>query len=309
MPSSSDNPVVERARPLLGTLVAIRVSCDSQENAHGHAHAHAAINSAFDEIALVHRSMSFHDPSSDVSRMNRESIHHAVPVHPLTFEVLETARELAARSNGCFDVTIGAELTHWGFLPLPSQSTPSHGSWRDIELLAESRSVRFHRPLWIDLGGIAKGYAVDRATQRLREQGVTQTVVNAGGDLRVQGPSIERVRLAVDHDDEDGDHSLTVNEMSVLELQDGSVASSYGLRNRRWHAGAYRGPHVDASQRIPAPTDRFVCVIAPTCMIADALTKVVMTQGGASAGLLQHYGATAHLHDVAGEGRGGWQTI
>jgi thiamine biosynthesis lipoprotein len=309
MPLCSASPLVERARPLLGTLVAIRVSSLSPLHEHD---AHEAIDAAFDEVALIHRCMSFHDPASDVSRMNREAVHRPVPVHPLTFEVLQTALDVAARSAGCFDVTVGAELVDWGLLPHPAGApqVDPRGSWRDIELLPNAH-VRFQRPLWIDLGGIAKGYAVDRATLRLRQQGVAQSVVNAGGDLRTQGPSVERIRLQLDSSGDDDLHDDLHHhpnpKMPVLELEDGSAASSSGHRDRRWHRDRFHGPHVDiaGARRAPARTDRFVCVVSQTCMIADALTKVVMAQGRQSAHVLRQFGATAYLHD-ADEG---WQLI
>jgi thiamine biosynthesis lipoprotein len=300
MPSCSDTPIVERARPLLGTLVAIRVH-PSRSRTQEYVHAHQAIDAAFDEVAHVHRCMSFHDPASDVSRLNREALHRPVPVDPLTFDVLQTAREIASRSDGCFDVSIGAELVEWGLLPQPLAShAQPRGTWRDVELLADGR-VRFHHPLWIDLGGIAKGYAVDRATQRLREQGVEHSVVNAGGDLRVQGPTAERVHLQVD--------APRTRGTPVIEVAEGSVASSCGRGDRRWHAGEYRGPHVDGARRVPARTDRFVCVIADRCMIADALTKIVMARGAASAGVLRRYEAVAYVHDADTDANEGWLTI
>jgi thiamine biosynthesis lipoprotein len=262
--------------------------------------AHEGITAAFDEITKIHRLMSFHEPASDVSRLNRDALHRPVAIDPLTREILEIAADLATRSEGAFDVAIGGDLAAWGFLPPPGPSESLNGSWCDIELLADG-GVRFHRPLWIDLGGIAKGYAVDRAIERLREHGVTQAVVNAGGDLRVHGPSVERINVRVDSDDA----PEAMRRVPVIEIEEGSVASSCGHRDRRHHAGRVRGPHVDDVHRTPASTSRFVCVTGPTCTLADALTKVVMTQGRQSASVLRHYDATAYLHDAAE----GWHIV
>jgi thiamine biosynthesis lipoprotein len=191
-------------------------------------------------------------------------------VHPYTFEVLQWALAMGARSGGCFDISVGAELVDWGLLPRPADARcRPEGSWRDIELRADGR-VSFHRPLWIDLGGIAKGYAVDRAVERLRQWGAAQAVVNAGGDVRVDGQQAERIGLELE---------FPVNPMPVIELTDGSVASSSGHRH------------------VPANTQRFVCVVADRCVVADALTKVVMAEGPGSAGLLREFGAAAHVHD------------
>jgi thiamine biosynthesis lipoprotein len=169
------------------------------------------------------------------------------------------------------------------------------GSWRDIELRKDGR-IAFHRPLWLDLGGIAKGYAVDQAAECLRRLGAKQAVVNAGGDLRAHGRRWERVGLKVEP---------LAGSVPVIEVRDGSVASSSGHRNGRWRGGRLCGPHIHGVRRSPAPTDRFVCVVAERCIVADALTKVVMAEGPRSRDLLGRFGASAHLHDP----QRGWQHL
>ncbi len=274
--------VTERAQPWLGTLVSIRVQGLAKREAH------RAIQAAFGEIAAVHRLMSFHDRESDLSRLNRAGIGDAIDVHPYTYEVLQQTIELSAATRGCFDVTVGAELVAWNMLPrpMPAGEMP-HGSWKDIKLLGSYR-VALHRPVWMDLGGIAKGFAVDLATDCLRRRGALQTIVNAGGDIRVSGNHAESIQLSAESAE---DH------MAVLELMDGSVASSIGRLHRRWQGGRFRGPHVDGVHRTPALTDRFVCVTAERCMIADALTKVVMVQGEESAAILRRFDASAYFKD------------
>lgn len=289
MTSSSDSCVyhwVERAQPWLGTLVSLRVEGLPGETAH------RAIAAGFEEIAAIHRLMSFHDPGSDVSRLNRGEAGRPIEVHPYTYQVLQQAMEFSAESVGCFDVAVGADLVKWKLLPAIAGAVGTgrvvrQGSWRDMELLPGNQVV-FRRPLCVDLGGIAKGFAVDRATQCLLKYGALQTVVNAGGDIRVQGKEAEPISLGV-KDSED--------RMPVLELFNGSVASSSGHLQRRRHGGGFRGPHVDGVRRTPAPTDRFVCVIAERCMVADALTKIVMILGGKSAPVLRRFGASAFFHD------------
>ncbi len=276
---------IERARPLLGTTVSVRV--------HGlaKADAHRAIDEAFEEIALVHRLMSFQQPESDVSRLNHDACERTQDVHPATFEVLHWAREIAEASEGCFDITVAAKLVEWGILPAPhSRHAPDpHANWRDIEL-GEDFSVRFRRPLWIDLSGIAKGYAVDRAIETLRRHGATQACVNAGGDLRIYGAESEAVALRRD--------SPATEEMPFLEIENAAVASSSGHIERRGHEGGIVGPHVDGRDGGAVPTDRFASVVAESCVIADALTKPVLILQEASGALLRRFGASAHLYDA-----------
>jgi thiamine biosynthesis lipoprotein len=260
------------------------------------AEAHAAIDAAFADVAVIHRLMSFHDADSDVSRLNREGARQAVQVHPWTYCVLEEAQRFSFASDGYFDISVGAELVDWELLPHPAGATGvPEGSWRDIELLPGNRVV-FHRPLWIDLGGIAKGFAVDQATDRLRTHGALDIVVNAGGDIRVQGAIAEPIRLGA---------ASTADTMPVLELSEGSIAGSRGYRQRHWYDGRWWGPHVNAITRAPASTDRFVCVLAERCMVADALTKVVMAVGAGSANLLREFSASAYMHDPSD----GWKVL
>jgi thiamine biosynthesis lipoprotein len=290
MNSCSNRRIIERAQPWLGTLVSVRVEGLPETEAH------SAIDAAFAEIAAVHRLMSFHDAGSDVSRLNHEAARHSVEVHPWTYRVLEEAQRFSGASEGCFDISVGAELVNWELLPRPAGATAfPEGSWRDIELLPGNQ-VTFHRPLWIDLGGIAKGFAVDRATERLNACGALHSVVNAGGDIRVQGEVAEPIRLGADP---------SADAMPVLELTDGSVAGSSGHRNRRWHGGHWRGPHVDGIGRTPTSTDRFVCVVAEQCMVADALTKVVMAKGSECADVLRAFGASAYIYDLSD----GWKVL
>jgi thiamine biosynthesis lipoprotein len=253
---------------------------------------------AYAEVALVHRLMSFHEADSDVSRLNREAFLRPVQVHPHTFDVLHCALLVARASGGVFDISVARQLVAWGILPAPA-ATPlpdAEASWRDIELGPEC-TLRFHRPLWIDLGGIAKGFAVDRAIEAMAPAMAPQCVVNAGGDLRVAGAAKERVVLDAERE-RDAD-------VPVLEIENASVASSSGVRDRRRHAGRAAGAHVHG--RTGAATGRrsFVSVLAPTCMIADALTKVVLAQRMRAAPVLERFGAVAYWHNV----RLGWRAV
>ena len=146
----------------------------------------AGIDAAFEAVASVHRLMSFHEPDSDVSRLNRLASVHPVSVDPWTYEVLRIAVELHFRSRGAFDITIAPDLQALGLLPglgEGSRDVPEARSANQVELLGD-KMVRFAGPgIRIDLGGIAKGFAVDRALDALRGFGIVNGLVNAGGDL------------------------------------------------------------------------------------------------------------------------------
>jgi thiamine biosynthesis lipoprotein len=272
-------------RPLLGTLVAIRVY-DLPEDA-----AHRAIDAAFAEIAATEQIMSFHRPDSDVSRLNREAYCEPVRVSPHTLLVLQLAQYFAAATNGVFDITTAAQLVDWGLLPRPDGLVPPdpHASWRDI-LVCTNGEVSFSRPLWVDLGGIAKGYAVDRAIVSLARHRVRRCCVNAGGDLRVLGAPAERIALRT--------AGRPAPLAAVVDLENGSLASSGASL-----ANLPLVPHVDGSNRRPVPSGQFVCVVAESCAVADALTKPVLALGARCVAVLRRFGATAHFLGADG----GWR--
>src|ERR1700681_90849 len=159
-PMETDCDSIRRAKPLLGTFVEIQAS------GAGKADLNAGIDAAFDAVAKVHRLMSFHEPDSDVSRLNQFACSHPVSVDPWTYEVLRMAMDLHFRSKGAFDITIAPVLQSLGLLPGSGEGSPSVRQARSshqVELLGD-KMLRFARPgIRIDLGGIAKGFAVDRA--------------------------------------------------------------------------------------------------------------------------------------------------
>jgi thiamine biosynthesis lipoprotein len=281
-----------RARPWLGTIVDIRV------RGLGERHALRAIDAAFDEVAAIHALMSFHDPESELSRLNRCAVEISTPVGSRMREVLDLALTIARESDGRFDPTVAADLVDWGFLPVPRGDRPPEpgACWRDVRL--DDDLVRFARPLWIDLGGIAKGYAVDRAIERLLREGATDACVNAGGDLRMIGPESEVVHLRLSG-------AASTSWLPAMELRDISVASSSGHLERRRRGARWIGPHVHGRLRQPVGVNSSVSVVAVRCAVADALTKVVLADRRFAKRFLPRYDATALTHD----GRGGWRIV
>jgi FAD:protein FMN transferase len=172
---------------LLGTFVEIQTFGTNFAKLEG------AVDAAFLAIAQVHRLMSFHDPESDVSCMNRDACSKLVRVHLWTWRILKSGQEFARDTDGIFDVTTARQLLKWNYLP-NNHARIGSGTWRDI-VLENNCKIRFRRPLILDLGGIAKGFAVDRAVEVLKHNRVIAGIVNAGGDLRVFGSASQLVHL------------------------------------------------------------------------------------------------------------------
>ncbi|MBL8630477.1 MAG: FAD:protein FMN transferase [Rhodospirillaceae bacterium] len=285
----SGTNLIERAQPWLGTIVSLGVAGLSD------AVAHQSIDAGFATVRRLHDLMSFHEPASDVSRLNCKAHLGPVEVDAHTYAVLSQAHQISAATAGVFDVTVGAMLAAWGFLP-GAGAIPHGGTWRDIELI-EPHAVRFHQPLWVDLGGIAKGYAVDCALQTLLAHGATQVRVNAGGDIRVAGSAAHRIMLRVP------EHPKA--DVPVLEIADAALASSSNTTTKRQIGDRMVAPHLNGITSKAVGFDMFVSVVAETCMVADALTKVVLALGPEADRVLAQYQATAYMYAP----QRGWQTI
>jgi thiamine biosynthesis lipoprotein len=163
-----------------------------------------------------------------------------------------------------------------------------------IQLLPD-KHVRFTDPVQIDLGGIAKGFAVDRAVEALQRRGITDGLVNAGGDLRVFGPRSHPIDIR--------DPRQPERTMFRVALADMALASSAGrfdpVRSRHALASAV----IDPLTAMPAQSVSGATVCAARCMMADALTKVVMNAGEAAGTVLEHYEADALFVTSRGDAR------
>lgn len=281
---------LRRARPLLGTFVEITVAgapAPAME---------AAVNAAFESIATVHRLMSFHEADSDVSRLNREAQLRAVGVHDWTFQVLQMAVDLHRRSGGIFDVAVAPALQRMGLLPQMDGRSPAATEPRSfdaIELL-QRQTVRFRYPsVAIDLGGIAKGFAVDRALKVLRSLDMPSGLVNAGGDLAGYGSDPHTVHIRNPRDPR--------RPICRVELTNEALATT-ARRFDLFHSAETTGSAVvDPGTGRPADGIAGATVRAPSCMVADALTKIVMISGTDALALLEHYNADALLISADGD--------
>ena len=223
--------------------------------------AEATFQAAWDAIAAVERAMSRFDPDSDVARFNAARPGAVVEVCRDTAHVLRVARYLARCSRGLFDVSLGSGPGAWSL----------SRAGRAFRLGKRAAGVR------LDLGGIAKGHAVDGAFDALGRglRGEGAWWVNAGGDLRVHGVELP-VRL---RDEEHG------GARPWIHLREGALATS-------WF-----GP--GARSELSGRTTRGAChvsVLSPRCLWSDAFTKIVGLTSRTDLPLLARHGATAVLH-------------
>ncbi|QKM64245.1 FAD:protein FMN transferase [Polynucleobacter tropicus] len=241
-----------RCKPLLGTYVEISADTDK------------AIDQAFAAIQLIQDLMVFHNPNSELSQINARAHLEQIKVHEWTYQVLHIAKELCESTNGIFDCGVGRKLVDSGLLPKHSERVGiSCDSIMDL-VLTEPNLVSSITPLTLDLGGIAKGFAVDKAVEALQECGVTTGYVNAGGDLRVFGNTSQKIQVR--------NPSNPSELISLGSLENGAMASSglYYRDNSRPNQGHIVNPQTMEQIEF---TESYT-VIAPECIYADALTKV-----------------------------------
>jgi FAD:protein FMN transferase len=240
-----------------------------------------AVDAAVAAVERVDRLMSFHAEDSELTRLNREAALTPQRVDPWTYAVLQRATRIASLSDGLFDVTVAPLLVAVGLLPRGADMPPDGGHWRDLRLLSDGR-VSFERPMLVDLGGIAKGFAVDQAIHVLRRAGCTEAVVNAGGDLRRFGPKPHPIHLR-----------RNSGLVPVAELRCGAVATSRPHAADGERLAQPIGCIFDPRQRRAWNGNGSVMVAAPSCVVADALTKVAALAGPACEPLLSRFGARA----------------
>ncbi len=272
---------LRRMKPFLGTFVEIRVQAEDKIQIQ------SAVNKAFSAVEQVHCLMSFHDLESDISKLNQLASEKPVQVHSWTYEVLKKSIELSHLTEGWFDCTVAPKLVEWEYLPQTVKGVKKmRGSYRDIEFL-EQNKVFFRKPLMVDLGGIAKGFAVDKAVDTLQENGVKAGSVNAGGDLRIFGEDEQPLYVR--------DPRRPTKLIFMRHAKEISVATSADYYSRKSFKGRKVSPIANPIKKKPCLRRWSVSVLASSCMIADALTKVVMLKGDDANSLLKEYDADAFI--------------
>ena len=266
----------ERTGFVMGTVVEVKVRAPSD------AVAERAFDAVFSELAAVDEAMSVYRDGSDIGRINASAGGPPVPVDPETIKVLKEAKRVSALSGGAFNITVGPLLDLWGF---------KSGSFRvpgnedveavladligadKIEIDGERGTVRLAKSgVEIDLGGIAKGYGVDRAATALRENGIERGMVNVGGDLYCLGEEAWRVGIR---------HPRETDELIArISIADEAVATSGDYENYFTLDGRRYCHIVDARNGSPVDTDIVsVTAVAKSCMLADAIATAVFILG------------------------------
>lgn len=269
-----------QTRIYMDTLVTIEVptpdNCDR---------AAALVERAFGWFAEVERVCNRFDAASDLRQLCQTS-GRPVRVAPILSRAVELAIEVARQSRGAFDPTIGAAMEAHGFnqnyltgSKAASGVAVGEVSYRDVAVDAVTGSVTLRQPLLLDLGAVAKGLAIDLAGAELLPLG--SFAINAGGDLLVHGNDASGApwQIGIKHPR----HPDQL--ISVLSLTDGAVCTS-GDYERRTESGHHI---LEPARQEPAASFASVTVVAPSAMVADALSTAAFVLGPQTApSFLEH---------------------
>ena len=245
-----------------------------------------AADVAYHRIQQLNDIMSDYDPDSELSKLSASSgSGRAVPVSPDLWFVLERAQDLAKKSDGAFDVTVGPFVNLWRRarrqhqLPAPERLEQARHTvgYQNIKLHSQDHSVELLVPnMKLDLGGIAKGYAIGEALKTLRRTGVERALVEGGGDVAVGEPPPGKPGWRFDLS------SLDVTNAPgdrFLILKNCAISTSGDLYQRLEINGVRYSHIVDPHTGIGLTDHSLVNVIAPESITADSLTKVVSVLG------------------------------
>ena len=244
-----------------------------------------AFEKVFDEFDRLDRLLSVWKAGSDVLRVNAEAGHVPVKVSPETLEVLQTARQVSEWTGGKFDVTFGALTGLWKFdhdqdnqIPRPAdvRARLPDVDFAAVTLDADQGTVYLQRPgIRLHLGGIGKGYAIDRAAAILRADGISDFLIQSGGDLYAGGRRGDRPWRAGIRDPRGPVDRI----FAAMNVGDETFSTSgdyerYFIRDgRRYH-------HIlDPDEGAPARGCRSVTIVARQAILADALSTGVFVLG------------------------------
>jgi len=275
LPGTAHAEWITRNEAIMGTRCAVELWSDDE------ARGEAAITSVFDDMKRIDRLMSTWKEETEISKVNREGSKHPVKISQELFRLLQVSVEYSELTHGAFDITYASVGYLYDFKKgvHPDQKAIEQAlpgiNWRHMVLDVKNTTVFFTRPgMRIDLGGIAKGYSVDRGIEILQKQGITRAMVNAGGDTRILGDRFGKPWVVGVRDpDHEGKMFLR------LPLSDTAFSTS-GDYERYFDEDGKRFHHIiDPKTGDSARKVRSVTVISGTATRTDALTKSVFIMG------------------------------
>lgn len=277
-------------------------------------HMQLFLDEALDEVDRIDRLMSHYRSDSPLSQLNQRAADGAVGVDLELFEFLARAIRYSRESDGAFDITVGPLMKTWGFfrgdgrVPTPAELAEARErvGYGHVRLDPATRTVRFDTPgVELDLGGIAKGYAVDRAIGLLKARGVTAALGSAGGStVYALGAPPGRDAWTVSVQD-----PLTTGRVAFTVALRDRALSIAGVSEKFFERGSTRYAHImDPRTGRPVPGVLAVALLAPDGTTGDALDDAVFVRGvaGSRSYLGLYPGTEAYVFLPAGHG---WRVV
>jgi thiamine biosynthesis lipoprotein len=248
----------------------------------GPAEATEMVSAAIARIRAVERRMSTYRPNSEISQLNARGAVEPVNLSPLTLEVLKEAGRFHQITGGTFDPTYAPLRTLWRTaqerqeVPTDAEVEAALSRVGNDGLIIEDGAARFDTAgMEVDLGGIAKGFAIDRAIEALSESGALSALVDIGGDIRVLGRRGDNTKWKIQVRDPRPEKGDPI----ILRLENVAVATS-GDYARFFRIGERRFSHiVDPRTGRPVHSVPSATIIAPDAVTADALATAASVLG------------------------------
>ncbi|RAP33761.1 hypothetical protein DID77_02575 [Candidatus Marinamargulisbacteria bacterium SCGC AG-439-L15] len=261
---------ITRCKPYLGTYVEVSVTGEKSA-----ADLIQTSESIFNEIKKIDTMMNAHNPNSELSFINQNAFKTNCRLSKDIYIVIKKALELSQLTNGNFDITLPK---------LPTlKNTNKVANWQDICL--KKTTIQFRKKLTIDLGGIAKGYAVDKAMEIIKDPSI-EVCINAGGDIRMTHWKQKIAHIKVGCSEK--------KHLIPIKMKNTSIATSSHYYTENTPSSIIH-PHTKKPDKNP----HTISIFAPNCMLADALTKVIWLNPKDHS-LLPLFDATAIIHDKKG---------
>ncbi len=289
--------VYKESRIVMDTICTITVVSPSKEKAK------EGIDAGLTEIKRLEKLLNFFSPASEISAINKASGREAVNVSRETLEVIKKAVEIADYTDGAFDPTIGPLMRLWGFSSLPSKpSLPSEDKIKTLLKLIDYKKIKINdsasqvfleeKGMEIDLGGIAKGFAADRAIEAIKAKGVKAALVAIAGDIKASGlkPDLQPWKIGIQNPRPEvnpptppfakgGMGGFEEDIFVSLDIKNKAISTS-GDYQRFFMENGRRYHHIITPKTgYPAPGIMSVSVIAPEGYMTDGLSTGVFVLG------------------------------
>lgn len=275
---ASELPVVaKRAQMHMGTLVSITAVAQDKEIAQ------ASIEAGFHEIKRLEQLLSTWIQTSELSQVNASAGRESVAVGPETLELVLRALEMAGLTEGGFNIAVGPAVEAWSVTD--RRRIPNHAElqslkplvdWTTIQVDRNARTIFLPKPgMRIDIGGIGKGYAADRAVEMMRKAGARGGVVALSGDIKTFGdlPGMKGFPVGIRHPRQEGTLIVT------MELKNEAISTA-GDYERYFEQDGIRYHHIlDPRSLQPARKCQSVTVIAAEGTVADGLDTGIFVLG------------------------------